>query len=346
MKFGLFLTNQHPVGTDQVRALEEQLQLMRAARDAEWDSVFGGQHYLSEGVTHIQPLPYLARLAAQSGDLQVGMGISLLALQNPLDAAENFASLDVVTGGRLVFGVGLGYRDVEYDAFGIGKQGRVRRFEENLAIVIRLWSGESVDADLPWCRLSGARLNLLPVQRPRPPIWMAANSDRAVERAARLADTWMINPHATTNTIRRQVALYRRSREEAGTGTGAGLPLTREIFCGRTRAAAVEAAAPYLAGKYRTYAAWGQDKVLPEDVSFEMAYGDLASQRFIVGSPEDCLEQLLPWRDEVGVDHFIFRTHWSGMPVEDAESSIDLLTREVIPVLSERASADPRTTGT
>jgi alkanesulfonate monooxygenase SsuD/methylene tetrahydromethanopterin reductase-like flavin-dependent oxidoreductase (luciferase family) len=338
MQIGLFLTNQQPLGTDQVTAFGEQLELVRTARDAGWDAVFAGQHYLSESVTHIQPLPYLARLSSEAGDMRIGLGILLLALQNPLDVAENFASLDVVTGGRLTLGVGLGYRDVEYEAFGMGKTGRVARFEANLDIVLRLWAGEEVEADLPWCRLSAARLNLLPAQRPRPPLWMAANSDAAVQRAARLADAWMVNPHATITTIRRQTDLYHAARVEAGTGPGSGLPVMREIFCARDRASAVELAAPYLAEKYRTYARWGQDKVMPEAESFDIAYEELAQQRFIVGSPDDCLEALLPWRDDVGADAFIFRTHWAGMPMESARDSIELLAKEVVPVLRNGAN--------
>lgn len=338
MEIGLFLTNQQPLGTDQVRAFGEQLELVRTARDAGWDSVFAGQHYLSESVTHIQPLPYLARLSSEAGDMKIGLGILLLALQNPLDVAENFASLDVVTGGRLTLGVGLGYRDVEYEAFGMGKVGRVARFEANLDIVLRLWAGEKVDADLPWCRLRAARLNLLPAQQPRPPIWMAANSDAAVQRAARLADAWMVNPHATITTIRRQTDLYHATRAEAGTGTGSDLPVMREIFCAKDRASAVEQAAPYLAEKYRTYAKWGQDKVMPESESFDIAYDELAQERFIVGAPDDCLEALLPWRDEVGADAFIFRTHWAGMPMESARDSIALLAKEVVPVLRKGGS--------
>lgn len=335
MRIGLFLTNQQPLGTDQVTAFAEQLELVRTARDAGWDSVFAGQHYLSESVTHIQPLPYLARLSSEAGDMRIGLGILLLALQNPLDVAENFASLDVVTGGRLTLGVGLGYRDVEYEAFGLGKVGRVARFEANLDILLRLWAGEEVDADLPWCRLSAARLNLLPAQQPRPPIWMAANSDAAVQRAARLADAWMVNPHATISTIRRQAELYRTTRVQSGTGLGSGLPVMREIFCAKDRATAVELAAPYLSEKYRTYAQWGQDKVMPEAESFDIAYDQLAEERFIVGSPEDCLEALLPWRDEVQADAFIFRTHWAGMPMLSARHSIELLAKEVVPVLQQ-----------
>jgi alkanesulfonate monooxygenase SsuD/methylene tetrahydromethanopterin reductase-like flavin-dependent oxidoreductase (luciferase family) len=334
VRVSLFLTNQQPPGTDQLAALEGQLQLCRAARDGGWDSVIVGQHHLSEPLSHLQPVAFLARLAAEAGDMRLGVGICLLALHNPVDVAEAYASLDVVCGGRLIFGVGLGYRDVEYAAFGIARSERLRRFESNLEIVLALWRGEDVTVDLPWCHLDRQHLSLLPVQGPRPPVWMAANSDGAVARAARLADTWMINPHATRATIERQLTLYRQARTDAGRcESPTELPAMREVFCAPTRREALELAAPYLTQKYEVYAQWGQDKVLPGDEDFSVPLEQLESDRFVIGSPEDCLRQLLPWRDELGVDHFVIRTDWAGMPSEVALASLRLLSKEVLPVL-------------
>jgi alkanesulfonate monooxygenase SsuD/methylene tetrahydromethanopterin reductase-like flavin-dependent oxidoreductase (luciferase family) len=333
MKAGIYLTNQHPLGTDQVRALEEQLILLRAARDLGFSSVFAGQHYLSDSLTHIQPLPYLARLAAESGDMHLGVGIILLSLVNPVEVAENYASLDVITGGRLILGVGLGYRQVEFDAFGVDSDRKVSRFTANLDVVKRLWSGEPVSVDLPWCRLDEVKLNLLPVQRPSPPIWMAANSDASVRRAAVKADAWMVNPHANLATIQRQRELYRQTRAAAGLDP-VDLPVMREVFCAKDRASALELAAPYLGEKYRVYSRWGQDKVMPEAESFDIPYEKLSEQRFIVGSPEDCISALTRWRDEIGTDYFILRTRWPGMPLASAVESMKLLAAEVIPAVA------------
>jgi len=336
VKIGLFLTNQQPVGRDLVQALDEQLVMVRTARDRGWNSVWTGQHYLPT-MQMLQPVPFLARLAADAGDMTIGFGIHLLALQNPVAAAEEVASLDVVSRGRLVYGVGLGYRDVEYAAFGIAAGERVQRFERNLDIVKRLWSGDEVDVDVPWCRLEGVRLLTQPVQRPRPPIWIAANSDKAVERAARLGDSWIINPHARTDTIARQLELYRDVRQREGLPAPDELPALKEVFCAATRERALELARPHLEGKYKAYAEWGQDKVLPGQESFAVPFEDLEQERFVVGSPDDCLRQLRPWRDELGVNHFIIRTHWSGMPVEASLESIELLSREVVPALRDGA---------
>lgn len=337
VRVGVFLTNQHPSGTDMLRALDDQLRLLGHARDNGWDSAWVGHHYLTGDIAMLQPVPYLARLASDAGELTLGLGVLLLALLNPVDVAETVASLDVICRGRFVFGVGLGYRAVEYAALGVPRAAMVERFEENLLAVQRLWTEEQVDIDLPWCRVRGATLAIRPLQRPRPPLWIAANNDEAVARAARLGDAWLVNPHAPLDTIRRQLALFRSVRAAEGRAAVERLPAIREIFCAPTRAAALELARPHLAAKYRTYASWGQDRVLPGNDSFAVPFDRLAEDRFVLGSPDDCLRQLLPWRDDLGIDHFILRTQWSGMPVETALGSMELLSREVLPALRQTA---------
>lgn len=267
--------------------------------------------------------------------MTIGLGINLLALHNPLEVAENYATLDVISGGRLVFGVGLGYRDDEYAAFGIGKTGRVKRFEANLAALRSLWSGGEVDIDEPWCRIQGS-LKILPVQA-QVPIWMAANNDPAVERAGRLADAWMINPHATHDTIARQLDLYRAARDTAGLGAPAEQPAIREVYCAQTRAEALDAVRPHLTTKYGAYNDWGQHKALPGDERFDIPFDELLAGRFIIGAPDDCIAQLLRWRDELGVDHLVFRTHWVGLANDAALASMRLLAREVFPALRAHA---------
>ena len=217
MKIGLFTTNQQYVDTDMVGALEAQYAMVRLARDRGWDSLFTGQHYLNEGNNkQLQIVPFLSRLMAEAGDMTVGMGVLLLNLHNPVYVAETVASMDILARGNFVFGVGLGYREVEFDAFGVRKGQRVKRFEAYLDVVQRLWSGEAVTYEDETCKLDAVRMNILPVQQPRPPLWIAANNDAAVRRAARLGDAWMINPHSTVETVRRQLVLYRGRAGQGG----------------------------------------------------------------------------------------------------------------------------------
>ena len=336
MKVGLFLTNQQYLDTDMVAALDEQIVMVHAARDNGWDSLFTGQHYLNEGNNQqLQLVPFLTRLIPEAGDMTTGLGVLLLNLHNPVYTAETVATLDIIARGKFVFGVGLGYREVEFEAFDVPKGRRVDRFEEYLELVQRLWSEESVTHHGETCRLENVRMNLRPVQKPRPPIWFAANNDKAIRRAARLGDNWFINPHSTLDTIRRQMTIYREELRKQGKDFPHEQPVIKEIFCARNRAAAVELAGPYLLGKYRDYAKWGQDEAMPEDESFDKEFDELIEGRFILGSPEECYEQLEPYWQELGVNHMIFRTHWAGMPLETALGSMKLISEALLPELKK-----------
>lgn len=333
MKIGLFLTNQQHLDTDMVSALDDQYAMVRLARDKGWDALFSGQHYLNEGNKQLQIVPFLARLQAEAGEMTLGLGILLINLLNPVYVAETVASLDTICRGNFIFGIGLGYRSMEFDAFNIPKGTRVRRFEECLDVVLRLWSGESVTFENEACILNNAQLNIRPVQQPHPPIWFAANNDKAVERAARLGDTWFINPHSTDETVRRQLHLYRAELERAGKPLPDTLPCIKEIFCAKDRGTALEMAGPYLASKYQAYKSWGQDQAMPDDESFDQPFEELLKNRFILGSPEECYEQLRPYWQEFGVNHLVFRTHWAGMPLSSALYSMRLISEELIPQL-------------
>ena len=336
MHVGLFLTNQHPRGTDMVAALEEQLHLVRLARDGGWDSVFTGQHLLTAESTQLQPMPFLARIAAESGEMTIGTGILLLGAANPVAVAEDLASLDVVTGGRLVAGVGLGYREAEFAAFAVARGERVRRFEANLDIVRRLWSGEPVSTDLPWCRMDEATISVVPVQQGGPPVWIGATSDPAVRRAARLGDGWIINPSASAENIKRQASLVDGLR--SGQSAPFSVTAFKEIFCAPTRSEAVEIAAPLMAEKYRDYASWGQGAAHPGEADLKDADSNIGSGRFILGDPEDCYRELAWWHQEAGVQNVLLRCHWIGTPVQHTQRSVQLLTREVLPELRALSS--------
>ncbi len=334
MKVGLFVTNQQYLDKDMVSALEEQIAMVHLVRDKGWDSLFSGQHYLNEGNNkQLQLVPFLTRLMPEAGDMTTGLGVLLLNLHNPVYVAETVATLDVIAGGNFIFGIGLGYREVEFRAFNVPKGTRVSRFEEYLQLAQRLWTEESVTHHGDTCYLENVRMNLRPVQKPWPPIWIAANNDRAIRRAARLGDAWFINPHSTLDTIRRQLAVYRAELEAHGKAFPQELPVIKEIFCAKDRATAIQMAGPYLLGKYKDYAKWGQDQVMPEDESFDKDFEELIEGRFILGAPQECYEQLQPYWEELGVNHLCFRTHWAGMPLSTALHSMRLISDELLPEL-------------
>ncbi len=333
MRFGLFVTNQFAPGEDVALRFAQMLECVRVARDLGFSTILSGQHFLSDPFPMLQPVPVVARMAAEAGTMRVGVGIFLLPLLNPVQVAEDAASLDVISGGRFIFGAGLGYREAEDAAFGLRKGERVRRLEENLDVLRRLWRGEAVTLDRPDCRLADVRLALRPLQRPHPPIWIAANNDAAVARAAALGDTWIINPHAKLETIARQMAIYREALRAAGKPTPAELPMMREIAVAESRADAVRAVRPFLERKYQAYVQWGQHRVLPRADDMTVPFEELVGDRFILGSPAECAEAITRCAAATGATEMIFRLHWPGMDHATVLRSLRLLGEQVRPLV-------------
>ena len=181
------------------------------------------------------------------------------------------------------------------------------------------------------------------VQRPHPPIWVAANNDRAVERAAELGDTWVINPHATISTIERQIGLYRAALDRLGKPFPAELPMMREVCVADTRDEALRLARPSLEQKYRAYVAWGQHRALPADDDMTAAFDELVRDRFIIGDPAACAEEIQRCADTIGADTMIFRVRWPGMPHDAVLRSLHLLAEQVRPrLVSDPASPSVR----
>jgi len=329
VQFGLILTNQHPPGEPMDRRFGDTIQQVRLARDLGFDLITFGQHFLLNEFQAMQPAIAAARLAAEAGTMRMGITIYLLPLLNPVAVAEEVASLDIITGGRFIFGIGLGYREEEDNAFGLNPGERVTKLRAHLEVIEKLWAGEPIDFESPYCRLRGATMALRPIQQPRPPIWVAANNDKAVERAAEIGDTWVINPHATLATITRQMGLYRAAVDRAGKPFPDELPMMREICVAESREAAMQLARPSLEQKYRAYVAWGQQRALPSDDDMTQAFDALLRDRFIMGSPEECADEVQRCVSETGANTMIFRVTWPGMPQEGILQSLRLLGEQV-----------------
>jgi alkanesulfonate monooxygenase SsuD/methylene tetrahydromethanopterin reductase-like flavin-dependent oxidoreductase (luciferase family) len=230
-RIGIFLNVQQPDTVAPHTIIEQAVAHTALCRDLGFDLISAGQHFLTEVFQMAQLMPLLARIAADAGDMRIASNIALLTLLNPVELAENAATLDAITGGRFVLGVGLGYRPEEFDAFGIPDK-KVRIFLDKLDVVKRLLEGEAVTAEGLGYKLVNQRLAMLPTQSPRPPIWLAANADSAVKRAARVADTWTVNPHANLAELVRQTAMFHEARAEAGLPVVTELPVMKEIYVG------------------------------------------------------------------------------------------------------------------
>jgi alkanesulfonate monooxygenase SsuD/methylene tetrahydromethanopterin reductase-like flavin-dependent oxidoreductase (luciferase family) len=341
IRLGLFLSGQHPPERSSAAAVREHLEQVELARELGFSSVWAGQHFLSQPFQMFQSVPLLARVAAAAEGMTVGTAIVLLALLNPLEVAENAATLAAIAEGNFVLGVGLGYRVVENAAFGLAEltaRQRAALFEHKLEVVRRLLEGETVTAEGRDFGLGDAHLALVPERRP--PIWIAANNDRAVRRAARSGDAWFVNPHTRLDELGRQMQIYLRTRGECGLPAPAVTPVLKEVCVADSDEAALEIARPHLKSKYEAYVEWGQSDVLPRRDTLRREFEDLtAGGRFVLGSPDTCAEILSEHVERLGADHFVCRLQWPGMPQRAVLESMRLLAREVLPAVRARARA-------
>ena len=341
MKFGVFIMPQHPRTDSSVYRFHQSIQQTVLARDAGFDAIAMGQHFLSPPYQSLQSIPLLARLAAEAGSMELCLSILLLAVLNPVQVAEEVASLDVICEGRVNLGIGLGYRPIEYDAFGVPRKNGVGRMLESLELIKRLWAEERVTFKGKFFSLSDATCTIRPVQKPHPPIWFAGNADAAVARAARLGYPWIINPHAALPTIERQWRFYKETLTAAGHPLPKTRPISLELHVAPTREEATQVAQPFLAAKYQAYADWGQDKVLPGDESFRIAFADLARDRFLLGSPQDIIEEIEKRVERLESNYFLFRVGWPGMENYKVLRVIELMGEHVLPYFRKKDGNSP-----
>jgi len=331
MKFGFFINAQYLPEESMPQKIQDTVELVRAVRDAGFDLICAGQHYLSHPYQMSATLPLLARMAAECGDMEIASAVVLVPLHNPVELAESVATMDAICGGRFIFGIGLGYRDEEYLAFGVERSERVERMQEALDLMKLLWTEEEVEFQGKYYQVPHIKPATRPVQKPHPPIWVAANNDGAIRRAARWGYPWLINTHATVPVVAAQFQRYWETLERSGHPAPEALPMMRELYVAKDRETAYLESQPYLESKYAAYASWGQDKALPGNESFSIPYQDLARDRFLLGSPDDVAQEMLRYEDELGVNYLIFRMQWPGMGQEQTLRQIDLMGREVLP---------------
>lgn len=302
---------------------EESIQIAHTARDAGFGYLVFGQHFLASPLQYLHPIPTLARLAPETGDMHLAVGIMLLSMVNPVDAADQLATLDVISGGRLVLGVGMGYRDEELRAFGVDRKDRSPRMLEALEVMQKLWTGEPIDHQGRFFTVKADGASLRPLQRPGPPTWMAAMTPKTLERAARMGMAPYIGPSVPISKVAEWLPMYR----ELTGDPAATAPVRRDVFVVSDRKQAWEMSAPFIEEKYQLYLSQGFDPTLADAGSLRQAI----SERVIVGDIDDCSAMVKQYF-EMGASPLILRCQWPSLDVgqvvkmvEDIGHAVDAL---------------------
>lgn len=333
MRFGLAVMNDFPPGTvpaERIGLLREQV---GAARAAGIDSVFVLQHYLGNMPT-LQPVPLLAALAADAAGMTLGTNMFILPLRHPVAVAEDFATLDHLTGGRTVAGFGMGYRENEFESFGVPLDERAARYEESVRLVRALWSGEPVTFAGRFFAVSGQRISLPPVRPGGPPVWVGAGNHRAgARRAAALGDGWILNPHTAPDQLPRVQGLHREERARLGRPGDGTLVVRRELVLDEDagRAAAIGLGAR---GRLtRQYAAYNAPDGSYRHLQGSAEAAGVADESYLFTDPATAVARLKEL-EALGIGHVLLRTQWFDLGQEQVLRTLRLFAEQVRPAFS------------
>jgi probable F420-dependent oxidoreductase len=177
----------------------------------------------------LEPVTSLAYGAALTRQARLGVAVLLTPLRAPVQLAKSLATLDQLSGGRLVVGVGLGGRPELYPAVGLTPEHRVGRFTEGLTVMKRLWTEDRVTHHGRFWTLDGAAIAPRPVQRPHPPLWFGGHHPEALRRAVRHGDGFIGAGSSSTDAFRGHVESLRRLLAEAGRDP-ATFPIAKRVY--------------------------------------------------------------------------------------------------------------------
>ena len=331
MRIGLFTAVQWSPKENPAAFLKALREQVRAAHDNGFSSLFVGQHLLTGPMGMFQTNPLLGHLVEDAAGMQIGPGVLLLSMMNPVLAAEEAATLDWLSDGNYVLGAGLGYRPEEFQAMGVAKRARVGRLTEGLELIKRLWTEDTVTHHGRYFQLDNSKASVRPKQSPRPPIWLGGDVEPAVRRAARIADAWCIAPTLSTKSVLAGLETFRDERRKTGQPDDVSCPLIRECFVGRDAAHAAATSRGPLLSKYRSYASWGQGETAVRD--FSATFDDFAKGRFLIGDAQQVKDEILHYAEIARTDHILLRVQWPGLEHRETLGNIERIG-EIIAALS------------
>lgn len=329
INFAVLLDHQFPRTERLSDHLDALIEITELARDLQFDGVFGIHHFLAELGTP-QPFPLLARLIPHSGNMDLGTSVYVASLTHPAQIAEELATLDQLSKGRLIFGTGVGYREEEFGTFGIPRSTRGSRFVESLKVIRGLWSDSPFTFQGKHFTVNAQRSSVGPYDERHIPFWIGANAADTIRRAARIGDAWIASPNVKERWAigNLDAFLVEKERVSSGSSSAARRPICRELLIADTDGEAKRLADRFLKEEYIAYSKYDLDH-------FVAMFDDLMSKSFLIGSPSTIAAKIRPLLTG-GFDYLIFRFFWSGMPYSIAKESLSRFSAEVLPLLEER----------
>ncbi len=275
------------------------------------------------------PPTFLSAIARTTQRLRLGVAISVLPFHSPFDVAESYAMVDVISNGRLEFGVGRGNEPHEFRKTHTSRETSGMLTREATEIIRQAWSDEPVNFRGEFFEYHDVNVLPKPVQRPHPPIWVGGHSEDTFRWAAENGFNLMTLPYMNPSpeNMRANFQMYRKALSEAGHGRREILGKFH-IYVANSMDQAVREGAPYIENYHATHQATDPDRRLgaSRDFNAQMERGFL-----IAGDSQRCIDSIHRWQEEVGLTTMSGTFYFGGMPQELALKNIRTFAERVMP---------------
>jgi len=339
MGFGVLFTQGLVTGEPHT-TLAEILEQAEAADRLGFEAALTTEHKYSDEYFG-SPIPLSFAIAARTSRVRVGTAIAIGPLYNPVELAQDVAMLDQLSGGRAWLGLGAGYMDVDYTTVGVPWDGRAQRFDETARILREAWTQERFTFRDRTYAFEDVSVIPKPLQPGGVPLHLAAWSPGGLRRAGRLGDGWITNALMSLDTMRAMAAAYRAAAEAEQRPAH----VTAIRFCWPSRDPA-DAEAKFGAtalAMARTLFDYGAITDLPGVTSADqITLAEFVRDRFVFGTPEQCVETIRRFASEAGVDDFLMVFRYpTGPDHASVLAAMELFAAEVAPAFAASTAATP-----
>jgi alkanesulfonate monooxygenase SsuD/methylene tetrahydromethanopterin reductase-like flavin-dependent oxidoreductase (luciferase family) len=357
MKVGTALNMLTKEGLSDAAVLAEHLALGDLAEPLGFDSLFALEHHFTGYAMSPSPTQLLSYFAGRTRRIVLGTAVIVLPWHDPVRVAEEIALLDILSGGRCLFGFGRGAASVEYAGFRVPMEEARPRFVETAQIVVKALSEESFEWEGQFFRIPRTAIRPRPISHPERRIYASSVSPESAEIMAKLGFGVLVIMQNEWPKAAEDIARYREIARSVGHVPRPPIILTN-VSVAESRAEAHERAVRYLGRKwdsidthyhfsdghlssvkgYESYGKLAKTYSKMKDESFRQSATEFYVKIQVVGTPDDCIQQVAELQRLTGLDHLVTEFGFGGMPHHEAELNMRLFADRVMPTLQRDAA--------
>ena len=316
----------------------------RLADELGFHTIWLAEHHFSPYGIVPSLAPLAGALARETRRARIGTAVVIAPFEHPLRIAEEWAEIDILSGGRLEFGLGRGYQPNEFHGLGVSMADTRQRFDEELEIIRRAWTEDEMSFDGAFYKVPRVRVNPKPVQKPHPPLWTAAVSPDTYTLAAKRGLKILTSPAFTPfDILRKNYDAYRQAwREAQGTDAGADICLNKIIHVAESSKQARDDLREPIRWFFQTQAGLIADEtgVPPEQYKFyrrvrenllSLSEEKALEQAAIAGDPEEVADKIRMHQEALGIDFMMGAFSRGGLAHDKVRRSMKLFAEKVMP---------------